>query len=48
MDPTARRKLGRADIEATQLGFGCAGLGDLFDVVEAPIQRRKHCNEGVS
>ncbi|MGA3402533.1 MAG: aldo/keto reductase [Acetobacteraceae bacterium] len=34
MDPLARRKLGRTDIELTQLGLGGAGLGDLFDVVE--------------
>jgi D-threo-aldose 1-dehydrogenase len=34
MDPLARRKLGRTDVEVTQLGFGGAGLGDLFDVVE--------------
>ncbi|MGD0431082.1 MAG: aldo/keto reductase [Acetobacteraceae bacterium] len=34
MDPLARRELGRTGIEVTQLGFGGAGLGDLFDVVE--------------
>jgi D-threo-aldose 1-dehydrogenase len=34
MDPLARRELGRTGIELTQLGFGGAGLGDLFDVVE--------------
>jgi D-threo-aldose 1-dehydrogenase len=34
MDPLASRKLGRTGIEVTQLGFGGAGLGDLFDVVE--------------
>jgi D-threo-aldose 1-dehydrogenase len=34
MDPLARRKLGRTDVEVTQLGLGGAGLGDLFDVVE--------------
>ncbi len=33
MDPFARRRLGRTNIELTQLGFGGAGLGDLFDVV---------------
>jgi D-threo-aldose 1-dehydrogenase len=33
MDPLARRRLGRTDIELTQLGLGGAGLGDLFDVV---------------
>ena len=27
-------KLGRTNIEVTQLGLGGAGLGDLFDVVE--------------
>ena len=41
MDPLARRKLGRTDVEVTQLGFGGAGLGDLFDVVEdaTPLPR---------
>jgi D-threo-aldose 1-dehydrogenase len=34
MDPLARRQLGRTNIELTQLGFGGAGLGDLFDVVD--------------
>ena len=34
MDPLARRRLGRTNIEVTQLGLGGAGLGDLFDVVE--------------
>jgi D-threo-aldose 1-dehydrogenase len=34
MDPLALRKLGRTTIQLTQLGFGGAGLGDLFDVVE--------------
>jgi D-threo-aldose 1-dehydrogenase len=34
MDPLARRKLGRTNIDLTQLGFGGAGLGDLFDVVD--------------
>lgn len=34
MDPLARRKLGRTDIEVTQLGLGGAGLGDLFDIVD--------------
>jgi D-threo-aldose 1-dehydrogenase len=34
MDPLARRKLGRTSVEVTQLGFGGAGLGDLFDIVE--------------
>jgi len=33
MDPFARRKLGRTRVELTQLGFGGAGLGDLFSVV---------------
>jgi D-threo-aldose 1-dehydrogenase len=33
MDPLVRRKLGRTSVEVTQLGFGGAGLGDLFDVV---------------
>ncbi|HEY4041429.1 MAG TPA: aldo/keto reductase [Rhodopila sp.] len=34
MDPLGRRKLGRTTVEVTQLGFGGAGLGDLFDIVE--------------
>ena len=34
MDPLARRKLGRTEVEVTQLGLGGAGLGDLFDVVD--------------
>jgi D-threo-aldose 1-dehydrogenase len=34
MDPLARRKLGRTNVEITQLGLGGAGLGDLFDEVE--------------
>jgi D-threo-aldose 1-dehydrogenase len=34
VDPLARRKLGRTDVEVTQLGLGGAGLGDLFDVVD--------------
>ena len=34
MDPLVRRKLGRTNLEVTQLGLGGAGLGDLFDVVE--------------
>lgn len=34
MDPLARRRLGRTDVELTQLGFGGAGLGDLFDVLD--------------
>ena len=34
MDPLARRKLGRTDVHVTQLGFGGAGLGDLFDIVD--------------
>jgi D-threo-aldose 1-dehydrogenase len=33
MDPLARRRLGRTDVELTQLGFGGAGLGDLFTVL---------------
>ena len=33
MDPLARRTLGRTGVEVTQLGFGGAGLGDLFSVV---------------
>ena len=34
MDPLVRRRLGRTNVEVTQLGLGGAGLGDLFDVVE--------------
>ena len=34
MDPLIRRKLGHTSIEVTQLGFGGAGLGDLFDVLD--------------
>jgi D-threo-aldose 1-dehydrogenase len=30
MDPFARRALGRTGVSVTQLGFGTAGLGDLF------------------
>ena len=33
MDPLARRRLGRTQVEVTQLGFGGAGLGDLFEVI---------------
>ena len=32
MDPLARR-LGLTEVEVTQLGFGGAGLGDLFEVI---------------
>ena len=34
MDPLARRKLGRTELELTQLGLGGAGLGDLFEIVD--------------
>src|SRR6476646_6126954 len=34
MDPLVRRKLGRTNLQVTQLGLGGAGLGDLIDVVE--------------
>jgi hypothetical protein len=33
MDPLARRRLGLTEVEVTQLGFGGAGLGDLFEVI---------------
>ena len=33
MDPFARRRLGQTQVEVTQLGFGGAGLGDLFEVI---------------
>jgi D-threo-aldose 1-dehydrogenase len=33
MDPLARRPLGRTGVNLSQLGFGGAGLGDLFSVV---------------
>ncbi len=39
MDPLAHRTLGRTDVQLTQLGFGTAGLGDLFSVLsEAEAQ----------
>jgi D-threo-aldose 1-dehydrogenase len=34
MDPFVRRKLGRTNVQVTQLGLGGAGLGDLFDVLD--------------
>ncbi len=34
MDPLARRTLGRTDVQLTQLGFGSAGLGDLYTVLD--------------
>ena len=34
MDPLVRRRLGGTNIEVTQLGFGGAGLGDLFEVID--------------
>src|ERR1700737_1097762 len=33
MDPLARLRLGLTEVEVTQLGFGGAGLGDLFEVI---------------
>ena len=33
MDPQVRRRLGLTEVEVTQLGFGGAGLGDLFEVI---------------
>jgi D-threo-aldose 1-dehydrogenase len=33
MDLLARRRLGLTQVEVTQLGFGGAGLGDLFEVI---------------
>ena len=33
MDPQVRRRLGLTQVEVTQLGFGGAGLGDLFEVI---------------
>ena len=36
MDPLARRRLGRTQVELTQLGFGGAGLGDLFEIIPEP------------
>jgi D-threo-aldose 1-dehydrogenase len=33
MDPLARRRLGNTGVQLTQLGFGSAGLGDLFSVL---------------
>src|SRR6202047_733373 len=35
MDPQVRRRLGLTQVEVTQLGFGGAGLGDLFEVIPA-------------
>jgi D-threo-aldose 1-dehydrogenase len=32
--PLAKRKLGRAAVEVTELGLGTAPLGDLFEIVE--------------
>jgi D-threo-aldose 1-dehydrogenase len=37
MDPLARRRLGRTDVHLSQLGFGGAGLGDLFSVVPEDV-----------
>ena len=34
MDPLARRQLGRTNVHLSQLGFGGAGLGDLFEVLD--------------
>jgi D-threo-aldose 1-dehydrogenase len=36
MDPTAKRQLGRTGVALTQLGFGGAGLGELFERVSEP------------
>ncbi len=33
MDPLAHRRLGRTNVELTQLGLGGAGLGDLFEIL---------------
>src|SRR5271155_6190845 len=33
MDHVIRRRLGRTETEVTQLGFGGAGLGDLFEII---------------
>ena len=33
MDPLARHRLGLTQVEVTQLGFGGAGLGDLYEVI---------------
>jgi D-threo-aldose 1-dehydrogenase len=33
MDPLAHRRLGLTQVEVTQLGFGGAGLGDLFEAI---------------
>ncbi len=33
MDPLASRRLGLTQVEVTQLGFGGAGLGDLFEII---------------
>jgi D-threo-aldose 1-dehydrogenase len=50
MDPLARRTLGRTGVEVTQLGFGGAGLGDLFTVVpeaEAAATLQAAWDEGI-
>jgi D-threo-aldose 1-dehydrogenase len=33
MDPSSTRRLGRTDVEVTELGFGGASIGELFDRV---------------
>ena len=47
MDPLVRRKIGRTNVEVTQLGFGGAGLGDLSVVVEDAnaTQQCRECTE---
>lgn len=34
IDVAARRRLGRTDVEVTQLGLGCAPLGNLYEAVD--------------
>ncbi len=36
MDPLARRRLGRTDIQVTALGFGSGTLGDRLEVIDEP------------
>ncbi len=37
--PFAKRKLGRAAVQVSELGLGTAPLGDLFDIVEEDESR---------
>jgi len=37
MDPTQRRTLGRTGVEVTQLGFGCASIGELNLLIDEAV-----------